>query len=558
MTVEPPSFSLIEQPWIPVVDLHGRARLVGLREAYTDAGNLRCVAGDMPTQTFAIVRLLLAILHRAADGPPDAAAWATLWQAQQLPDDVTDYLDHVADRFDLLHPQTPFYQVADLRTDKGGDPPRLEKLIADVPNGDPYLTTRLGGIRYLSFAEAAVWLVHCHAFDSSGIKTGAAGDPRVTKGKGYPIGTGSCGDLGGIYLEGTTLRETLLLNLVPTTFGGRSGDERDLPVWERPPQGAAEEPAASCGPFGPISLYTWQSRRIRLHHTGDHVTGAMIAIGDKLTLANRQRIEAMTAWRRSSAQEKALKLPLVYLPKIHDPTRALWRGMRAILPTRHPATDKDGSPTGIRPILTEWLAHLRNRSLISADAGVTTRAVGVVWGTKQSVIDEIYYDSVTTVAAAFDPDSELGDTIVHAAADADAAVTALRHLAADLVRAAGGSGNDPKDPPVAAAARAAEHGYATLDQHFRGWLADLHADTDPLDARTRWQQSARRVVRRLGQELVEVAGPHAWIGRKVNADTHLTSSLADLRFRRALARALPLAAPQPTAPAARDREEITA
>ncbi len=35
--------------------------------------------------------------------------------------------------------------------------------------------------------------------------------------------------------------------------------------------------------------------------------------GDKLDSKNMQQYEPMTAWRRSQAQEKKLKAPLVYL-----------------------------------------------------------------------------------------------------------------------------------------------------------------------------------------------------------------------------------------------------
>jgi CRISPR system Cascade subunit CasA len=206
---------------------------------------LRTIACELATQTFAILRLALAVLHRATDGPPGQAAWQALWRDTRLPlTDIADYLDIVRDRFDLLHPRQPFYQVADLRPGKA-TAFGLERLIADVPNGLPFLTTRAGpGLASIPPGEAARWLVHCQAFDPSGIKTGAVGDPRVKGGRGYPIGVACVGALGGVHLEGATLRETLLLNLLPVAPGWQRADNRDLPVWERPPQVAAEEPTA--------------------------------------------------------------------------------------------------------------------------------------------------------------------------------------------------------------------------------------------------------------------------------------------------------------------------
>jgi CRISPR system Cascade subunit CasA len=87
-------------------------------------------------------------------------------------------------------------------------------------------------------AEAAQAVVHCMAFDFSGIKPGADGDKRVKGGKGYPIGIGWCGWLGGTVIEGKNLRETLLLNYIPLRPG--AGTE-DRPLWEMEDIGAGSE-----------------------------------------------------------------------------------------------------------------------------------------------------------------------------------------------------------------------------------------------------------------------------------------------------------------------------
>ncbi|PSK61772.1 CRISPR-associated protein CasA/Cse1 [Micromonospora sp. MH33] len=545
MSEPAPSFCLIGQPWIPVLDLAGHRRLVSVSELFAHAAQLRAVAGDLPTQTSAILRLLLAILHRAVDGPEDEGAWHSLWRQPDLPaGDITGYLDEYRDRFDLLHPVTPFYQVADLRTQKPNDVFGLQRFIADVPNNAPYLTTRLGsGLERLTPAEAAVWLVHCQAYDTSGIKSGAVGDDRVSGGKGYPIGPAAGGSLGLVYLEGRTLRETLLLNLVPLGSAYLQQDpERDSPMWERDPHGPAEEAERHRGPHGVLNLYTWQSRRIRLFGDQNGITGAMIANGDRINWTNLHRQEPMSGWRRSPNQEKKLGLPTVYLPNLHDHTRALWRGLAALLPT--PA-EKSGAEAPARrpPAVSQWLARLRTKRLIDDRYRVTTRAVGVVYGNNMSVVDEIYHDALTMTVQAFDPAGPLTTTIVDSAADAEAAVKTLRGLAANLCRAGGGHGDKPEDPPAAAADRAAELAYAELDVLFRQWLASLGPTDDPAQARIQWQTQARRCVWRLGNDLVEWSGPKAWAGRYLDQEKkkHLSSPLADRFFRDALRRALPLA-----------------
>jgi len=538
------SFSLIDRPWIPVLDVSGRYQRVSLAEVFAEAERIRCIAGDMPTQTLALLRLLLAVLHRAVDGPADLRTWHTLWRSPGMPiDDINEYLGYFRDRFDLLHPETPFYQVANLRSRKD-EISGLERLIADVPAGDPYLTNRLGpGLEQLSPAEAAVWVVHCQAYDTAGIKTGAVGDPRVKAGKGYSIGPGFCGALGAVYLEGATLRETLLLNLISLNSPYVNQDpDADRPVWERPPQGPAEEDDKSRGPHGLLSLYTWQSRRIRLVGDEDAITGVVLAQGDKLDWENRHQQEPMTGWRRSKNKERA-KGGLVYLPALHDPARALWRGLTSLLPSKTAAMGKEGADV-LPPALSQWLAQLHTGRYIDSGYRVTTRAVGVVYGTQQAVVDQIYHDHLTMTVQAFDPDSALAKVIVDSVVDAENAVTALRWLAVDLCRAAGGYGNQQGDPPIAAGARAAERGFAALDALFRQWLGSLGPDTDPGAAHADWQIKARARIAAIGADLVAQAGPHAWVGRYLDSEKKffINSSIADLKFRRALNRALPLAA----------------
>lgn len=540
---ENPRFSLVDEEWIPVLDAAGQRRDVSLSGLFAQAPTLRMIACELPTQTFAVLRLVLAILHCATGGPNGEAAWRALWRDRELPTgEITDYLAEFHDRFDLLHPTQPFYQVADLRAGKDTTY-GLERLIADVPNGMPFLTTRAGpGMESITPAEAARWLVHCQAYDPSGIKTGAVGDPQVKGGKGYPMGVGSVGSLGGVHLEGETLRETLLLNLVPAAANWRSGDDRDLPVWERAPQTAAEEPTATRGPYGVLSLYTWQSRRIRLFGDARRITGAMISNGDRLDWQDRHLLEPMNVWGRSGPRERAQKRIPIYLPRPHDHSRALWRGLHTLL-AEPPASGAE-PPQRLAPMVVRWLARLTVTGVVGADFRARTRATSVTYGTQQAVVDEIFTDALTMNVLLLVEDSALRTTAVDAAADAEAAVTVLRRLAVNLARAAGSRDTDSGD-----ADRAAEQAYALLDRAFRDWLARLGPASDPAAERATWQRRLRRAVARLGRNLVDAAGPNAWMGRtptdQHGREVHYSSSQAEAWFRTGLAKALPLATERP-------------
>ncbi|MDY5081288.1 MAG: type I-E CRISPR-associated protein Cse1/CasA, partial [Collinsella sp.] len=80
------SFNLVDEPWICVRDLGGATREVSLLELFEQASSIKCLANDLPTQDFAILRVLLAVLQRAIsptldDDDVPAEVWGRLWRA---------------------------------------------------------------------------------------------------------------------------------------------------------------------------------------------------------------------------------------------------------------------------------------------------------------------------------------------------------------------------------------------------------------------------------------------------------------------------------------------
>jgi CRISPR system Cascade subunit CasA len=554
------SFDLTTEPWVPVLDVHGAVRDLSPVEVLAQADRLVAVVGELPTQGFALTRFLLAVLHRAVEGPADAAAWEELWRADGLPvDDVARYLETWRHRFDLLDPAVPFMQTAALTAASAGQAPwPLTKLIADVPNGAPLFTTRAGrALQRVDCAEAARWLVHAQAFDIAGQKTGVAGEPRKRMPNGnLNLGSTSwCGRLGGVLIEGPTLRDTLLLNLLPyrdasssLQWGEPSGD---APAWERSPSQPGPE-LDSVGqplgrPVGPAALYTWCSRRVRLVADDDGVTGLVLTYGDPLPPQDAFTFEPMSVWRKSEAQAKVLGRALVYMPREHSTDRAFWRGIAALLP--HSTQSAQGAEAAQfrPPAVVEWLAYLEYEDLLPADYPIRLRAVGLVYGTNNSVVDELIDDELSlSVAVLRAAQPELGQEAVRAVTAAEHAVRALSQLAVNLSYAAG---RLPKDSSARDAGRkaiekvrgrAAELGYAALDTPFRRWLADLRSDSALRQIEQAWHRQVARIVRDLAGDLVDSAGAAAWKGREVNK-RHLDAALADILFDNELRKAVPRA-----------------
>ncbi|HXC75804.1 MAG TPA: type I-E CRISPR-associated protein Cse1/CasA [Candidatus Acidoferrum sp.] len=494
------SFDLIDQPWIQLRMLDGSVGECSLTETFRRAHQASGIVGEISTMTFAITRLLLAILHRAVDGPVDIEHWTALWAEEILPDEaICRYLDTHRARFDLLHPVTPFYQVADLRSAKN-ETSGLERLIADIPNGIAYFSNRSGtALESIGYAEAARWLVHAQAYETAGIKTGAVGDDRVKSGRGYGIGTGWCGNIGGLLMEGATLRETLLLNLIAESSKYIQVDSDDLPVWERAPHTASEEVTGGRTSRGPLDSYTWQKARIHLVESDGRITQVLMCNGDRATLHNQHLREPMTGWRRSANQEKNLGLPLVYMPRVHTSARAMWRGIAALLPSRVGNVQRADGADRLVPGVVSWISELRADGALLDDQIVRARAYGLEYGTQSAVITEILDDAISVHIALLNESAVvLGEQIELAVQRADNAVWSLGVLAADVATAAGGEVDGPKT-------RAVEAGHAALDGPFRSWVTSLKADSDPLAARTAWDTTAQSIVTAIARDIVESA-----------------------------------------------------
>ncbi|RSX51081.1 type I-E CRISPR-associated protein Cse1/CasA [Bifidobacterium samirii] len=534
------SFNLMDRPWIPVTMLaDGSHRELSIMETLASSNRIRSIDGDIPLQRFALSRMLISMLYSIFGDDLSMEEWRTLFDHgvadPEIMDMIRDYCDEWRSRFDLFDDTAPFYQTAGLHTEKH-ETSGLERLILDVPNGERFFTTRSGsGLRSMRAAEAARWLVTTQAYDASGIKSGAVGDPRVKGGKGYPIGVAWTGHIGGYLVEGANLWQTLMLNYVSRNVFELGEDPQwndDVPAWEREPSTPQtvdnlDQPVERTGDtsffHGPATLMTWQSRRILLAHHDETVTGVLICNGDRIKPQNAHHHEMMTGWRRSDSQEKALKRPLVYMPRKHDPSRALWRG----LPSLTRGEEATAGDTTIRPYTLKWLDQVCERRTLP----VRLHAFGLVYGNNDAVIDASIDDILDLdLAVITSRDPDLGQLLKDAVNAADAGIAALGNLAANIALCEG----VPTDSPRR---QAEESGYSAFDEAFRRWVRTIGPDSDLAGLRRDWNHQAKRLLLKLGSQLMAHASPRAIVGRTVTdgkdktKSTYYDAALVDIWFR---------------------------
>ena len=544
-----PEYNLLDEPWIPVRLVDGTITDVGLLELLRRTTDIADLACELPTQSIAIQRLILAIAYRVAT-PHDTRDWVRQWEDGAPTEQMIEYLERWRDRFYLFGGRFPFMQVADLRTAKDAVS-GLEKLIADVPNGEQFFTTRHGrALACIPASEAARWLVHAQAYDPSGIRSGAVGDSQVKGGKGYPIGPAWCGHLGLVWLKGQDLDETLVLNLIPASTaalrGVDSSTEWGVCSWEASePESSVRgdysllDPAGTPKELSIPRLLTWHSRRIRLVGDSSGVTGVVLAQGDKLAPQEMRLYEPQSLWRYSTPQSKKFKTD-VYMPRKFEAGRALWRNLPGTLPTVTTVQGVDKQPKQeFLPSATLSFHYQLDNALIEATYPKVMRiqAVGVTYGPQEATFDDIYSDELTLSVAVMRVEREdLSAEIDRQVRLTEEVARDVGTLAANLARAAGESGDGAGD---GARDRAKELFFSAVDTDFRTWLSQVDGHESARDAGRRWERALRQHATDIQAELVRGASSSAIIGRDTGRG-YMNVGIAENYFRSALNKRLPV------------------
>lgn len=530
--MEEKEFNLLYEPWIQVLNLSGETEEVSLLGVLKRAHELRCLAGELPTQDVAVLRLLLAALYatftrvdvQGNQSPLEKAAealrrWQNLWELNYFPiEPIESRLCHYEDRFFLFHPERPFYQVAGLH-EANGKCNTIAQIVSDVPSRAErrFLSMKSGEeAEVLSLAESARWLVSMQAWDYAGKKASVVG------GSPNGGGTGWLGKIGVVYPVSFTLFETLMLNFVLLKSDG-SLLEFGSPTWE------ADSPPTSKKierrPSGYSELLTWQSRRVRLFpgegKNSALVRGVLYSYGDVFKPPDLF-VEQMTGWHLSTQGDARGH----FIPNKHRKERSLWRDLGSILPQAANSGNDNHNPGVI-----QWLALLEGRNILPGNI-VQLSAVGFHYGAMDAKIEAMTADALTIHAGIL---TELGNEwvpkITNLVQLTDSCVRQLYSLAADLARASGDSDSLHHKAGEGSGNSAKAEAYFRLDMPFRKWLASIDpTQTDMDQAEQDWKDVVKRTLLQLGEEMTHQAGEKAITGRWVKERLY-TAPGAFNRFR---------------------------
>ncbi len=503
------AFNLLREPWIRVMRPDGSVAECSLMQTLLDSHQYLQLAGELPTQNVAILRLLLAVLHTVfyrvdTDGEEapleereDALdRWKSLWDAGHLPEQpIRDYLMKYEDRFWLFHPENPFYQVPSAAGGTYYSAAKLNGALSESANKIRLFAARTGESKAsLSYAEAARWLLYLNGFDDTSAKP---------KGKGLPSpGAGWLGKLGLIYAEGNTLLETLLLNLVLLDDEGEPwGDPR--PAWELKIPRSAERTEVIM-PDNQVELLTLQSRRILLERKAEKVSGCTLLGGDFFQKINATA-EQMTIWNRKDGKKNEEPYDL---PKRLEADRQMWRDFSVITGM--------GS-AGRAPGVVRWITLLKKERILDCDRLIRFRITGVKYGDKDFFVEDILADHLDFYASLLEESGKIWvELIQEKILQTEHAAGALRKLADELYLAEGGS--PAAGARKARADEAAQEYYASVDIPFRAWLRSIDpAQGDDQDLRQskdiQWSETAYRIAVNQGERMIQNAGESAFVGR---------------------------------------------
>lgn len=534
-------FNLIDEPWISVVtDYKGTTKLVGLREFFENAETYIGLAGDMPTQDFAVMRFILAILHTVfsrydASGNPyemvdlnkkmqqvenvdeeyeeeyeDALmeTWENLWKSGEFPEIVIDYLECWRDRFYLFDDEYPFYQVRADEVDglklNMANPTEISgkninRLISESGNKIALFSPKFSyknNKEILTPDEIVRWLITYQSY------TGLSDKVIFGKEK-YKASKGWLFDLGGVFLSSDNLYKTLILNLVlVNTSNADYNTKVQIPAWEQKPCEVVKKHMSN-NPIDNIAeLYTAYSRAIYISDFDPEKPFKMGIVKLPEVLHENNFLEPMTVWRYNKNGPNKEK----FTPRKHQLNKSIWRSFGLLTKTEY-ANEGNSNMPKRKPGIIDWLNYLeayigndfiRIDSISMEDDGNATS-----WVPVNEIVDSLYIEG--EIVNDLDKEGWIGRINQIVDKTKDVVDKTFRSFVNDVKKIRNIDSNDY-------ASKYTESLYYELDKPFRNWLASIYYEDNKDEKTEEWYKDLKKIAISQAEKIVADSGPRDFTG----------------------------------------------
>ncbi|MDO5028611.1 MAG: type I-E CRISPR-associated protein Cse1/CasA [Bacillota bacterium] len=519
------SYNLLYEKWIPVVVGKGaETKLVSIRDVFENASDYLALACDTKAQEFSVLRILLAINHtvfsrfdfegevyeylqvdenyvQLENAVEEEAylyeddlenTWLDIWESKKFPQIIFDYLEKWEERFYLFDDKYPFMQVTekDVRPDLLGNhnPTKISgkninRLISESGNKISLFSPKndFGSNKeILKEDEIARWFLTFQGYSGLSDKR-AYGTEKYKSSKGWLF------DLGGIYLEGTNLFETLMLNTVLYSEENYFLNIQK-PAWEYSSEELLKKYLKKNNPLSIAELYTTWSRAIYISpNTNPDEPFSMYIVklpdidhGDKF-------LEPMTIWKLNKNGDYKDKIT----PKKHPANQAMWRSFGLI-------TVEDHKAEAVRvPGVIAWykkmsqlidLPKIKINAISMKDDGNATS-----WVPVDEIYDYLFVDEVVI------KDDEKEGWTPRVNATVEETKFAISVVYKKFL-------NDIREirniESYGFSNRKIEELYYLVDQPFREWISSIEKDDDKDLKILEWRKTLKKIIIREADRIV--------------------------------------------------------
>lgn len=526
-------FNLLDEPWVSVVyDDRGATKEVSLLDLFQNAHSYKDLAGDTKTQDFAVLRVLLAVLHtvfsrfdangqvyeylevderfRQLEAVDEADlndyedklydTWVNLWNRGQFPEIISQYLEKWRDRFYLFDEDYPFFQVRkeDISEEKINKAKAgsvsgkfINRTISESGNKVSLFAPRSSQKKeLLGFGEIARWLLAFQGYTGTGDKTKFNNlDNEVKLSKGWLF------DIGAIFVKGENLYETLLLNCILPYSQRDNLEHIQRPCWELASKELLEEYLSGKAINNLSSLYTSWSRSVYINPEIGLETPFSVQIVKLPEVPHQDNfLEPFTLWKYNLSGESKGS----HTPNKHSVNQSLWRSF-ALLTTTVDNQRKPG--------IIDWLDVLKEeigeQQIMLNAVSMQDDGNATSWLPTDEIIDTLSINEFVLtdlhekgwVTRINDVVEETKTVVSRTYRKFITDIREIRNIKSD-----------------AFTSQKVEECYFKIDQPFRQWLSSIKYEDEKDHKIFEWRQILKKLVLHEAEILLQEGSPRDYIG----------------------------------------------